>query len=132
MARIIILTRQAQQPVVNETTACGYTFTVTAVGTFMPSEVFVMNQRPADPQATYPTPTADFLGVADPALLVLPINQPIPPDTRFRMAAITVTYDTEQEGNEAWSLIKSLVDALRIALNLADELNVTEVVQFGP
>jgi hypothetical protein len=132
VSRIITLTRGAQQPVVNETTTCGYTFQVTAQGNGMPSEVFVMNQRPEDPNAAYPTPTDDFIGVATIADLVLPINGPEPPDTRFRVAQITVTYETEQEGNNAWTLIQVLVNSLRVALNLADNLNISQVVQFGP
>jgi hypothetical protein len=133
MDRQITLTRSAQQQDVNGNVVMGYRFTVLAVGTDMESAVFKMNQRPKDVTAQPTDPVNDFQGICTPEdLQNLPVNAPIPPDTRFRVDLIDVKYDTQEQGEEAWEDIQSGVDGLRIALNIMDNLNVVETVQSGP
>lgn len=133
MARQITLVRSAQQPIVNGEVVMGYRFAVTASAIDMPSEVFKMNQRPLDPTVPEGGEMNDFSGICTPEdLNNLPINAPNPPNTLFRVATIDVRYDTERQGDDAWSEIKLGVDNLRMALNIMDRLNLTETVTYGP
>jgi len=132
-SRQITLTREAQQPIVNKGVVMGYHFKVTAVAIDMPSEVFMMNRRPLDPDNAHGDSVDDFAGICTPEdLQNLPINAPILPNTLFRSAVINVKYDTQEQGDDAWNEIQLGVNNLRVALNIMDNLNVTENVQFGP
>ena len=132
MAVSIRLTRAAQQ-----TTETGgvvsYSFSVTAsLGVNIADEIFRMRQRPLDPSAIPPTTTSDFDGVCTPYdLTALPINEPIPPDDLYRLAVITVTYETELQGEEAWETIQADTQLL-VDSQYANSLLVNEsVVNFS-
>lgn len=133
MSRSIKLTRSAQQPIVIEDGSLGYRFTVVASDAVsMENEVFKMNQRPLNPGETAIDYVSDFHGICTISdLQDLPIDNPLPPDTRFRVASIDVDYLTQAQGDDAWDEIKLGVETLVRALNIADNLNIVEVVQIG-
>lgn len=130
MARQITIVRSATE-VLNVGDIQGYRYTVTAQNAVdMPNEIFRMFNRPLDP--TIGTVVSEFNGICSPGDLVdLPINAPIPPEIRFRVAFIDLTFRDPSEGEAQWDSIKFETRELVRSLDDLDNLLIQETVTYG-
>lgn len=130
MSRQITLVRSASE-IVNPGDIQGYRYTVQAQDAVdMPNEIFRMFDRPLDP--TIGTVVSEFNGICSPGdLVAFPINAPIPPEIRFRVAFIDLTFRSPIEGEEQWASIKFETEELVRSLDDLDNLLVQETVTYG-
>ena len=125
----ITLTRDAQQTVTQDGTLQSYRFTViaSAPSAGIPTTIFLMTERPLNPLTG--TTTTDFSGVCTPYdISTLPVDAPIPPDTRYRVDDIDVTYQNETDGDEAWESLQEDVLQLLKSIVAGDNLDIQDVV----
>jgi len=123
MPRSINLTR-ANQRAYDQS----YRVTYTAVGTSMPSEVFVMRREPLDPSKPADQNRDVYDHVATPAELTnLRVGSPIAGETTFRSATIVRYYDQRSDvsqniadADDEWALFQTEIDYLIKALNAGD------------
>lgn len=124
MARSVSLTRVTQR-VFNR----GFQQTLTAVGTDMASEMFVMRQVPENPLVSAGAKIAVFSRVASTAdFYQLPISAPNTGETSYRVSSFVKPYDTAAEAATAWERIQDDVTALVHALDATDNLATPETV----
>ena len=130
MSHQITLVRSATQ-ITNPGDVQGYRYTVTAENAVnMPNAIFRMFNRPLDP--TIGTVVAEFNGICSPGDLAgLPENAPIPPDDRFRVSFIDLTFYAPSEGEEQWDSIKCETAKLVASLDDLDNLLVQETITYG-
>lgn len=122
MARQISLQRVAQK--VEEQS---YQFTVTATGTDMVHEIFVLRRRPLDPLVGSTTDVFDH--VATPVELTqLTVNAPLSGQSTFRVRSLVLVFENAADGDEAWLSLQGEVNALIRALNAADDVLTPETV----
>lgn len=130
MARQITIVRSATE-VFNVGDIQGYRYTVQAQDAVdMPNEIFRMFNRPLDP--TIGTVVSEFNGICSPGdLATLPINAPIPPEIRFRVSFIDLTFRSPIEGEDQWESIKFETRELVRSLDDLDNLLIQESITYG-
>lgn len=131
--RRVLLTYTPQGQVPSGSTT-GFMFQVVASNNnLMPTEIFRMSRPPNNPTASTQLPD-QYLGVCTPYdLTALPVNNPpiSNPAGLFRVASITLVFNTEPDALLAWQGIQA--DALTLKLNLdaQDTLVTSTTVWIG-
>jgi hypothetical protein len=98
----------------------GYKYTITTVGTNMPSEVFVMRRRPLDPLRNTQTTLYDHVATVT-ELGTLPVNAPLAGQAQYRVASFDLVCPTRDEADDNIAALRSELNSLIRALNAGDQ-----------